>query len=179
MNKDPIVEFYRGRGPDSAGRTLDEILAWDDDLLEQVHDYIQWLFPTRRHSDYNPDAPRLLDDTVRDFLYDDVLRERLLAALERMLSFFGLRVIRAGAQPEIGKSARWRDRATNWLTVNNHNHLRITRILSSLCLLGLPEYARAFHHELERIQEEYPSEISEFTLDCWRSAVRPRSGPPG
>ena len=46
-----LVKFYRGSGTDHAGRTLDEILTWDDAALESVHDYIQWLFP-------NPDASR-------------------------------------------------------------------------------------------------------------------------
>ena len=33
---DPIVAFYSG-GPDTAGRTLEGILAWDDERLEAVH----------------------------------------------------------------------------------------------------------------------------------------------
>src|SRR5687767_14960180 len=63
---DAIVEFYSG-GRDSAGRTLDEILAWDDDRLEAIHDYIQWLFPTRQPSGVNPFAPLVTDATVRAF----------------------------------------------------------------------------------------------------------------
>ena len=55
---DPVVSFYAG-GRDSQGRTLAEILAWGDDELEAVHDYIQWMFPTSRPSGVNPDAQQL------------------------------------------------------------------------------------------------------------------------
>lgn len=39
-----LVRFYRG-GADDRGRTLEQILAWDRDRLEAVHDDIQWIFP--------------------------------------------------------------------------------------------------------------------------------------
>ena len=55
----PWLDFYRGNGPDSEGRTLAEILAWSDDELEAVHDYIQWLFPLPEPSMFNADAPVL------------------------------------------------------------------------------------------------------------------------
>ena len=55
----PLVRFYRGDAPDARGRTLDDILAWDDEQLEAVHDYIQWLFPLDEPSRFNPDAPLL------------------------------------------------------------------------------------------------------------------------
>ena len=61
---DPIIAFYSG-AEDSARRTLAEILQWDDDRLEMVHDYIQWVFPTRQPSGVNPLAPTVTDDTVR------------------------------------------------------------------------------------------------------------------
>lgn len=44
MNK-PIVDFYSGKATDTSGRTLREIHAWNYHDLENVHDYIQWLFP--------------------------------------------------------------------------------------------------------------------------------------
>ena len=44
----PIVQFYRGNGRDHRGRSLAEIVAWSDAMLESVHDYIQWMFPLLR-----------------------------------------------------------------------------------------------------------------------------------
>ena len=37
--------FLTGIGRDHRGRSLAEVLAFDDSALEQHHDYIQWLFP--------------------------------------------------------------------------------------------------------------------------------------
>ena len=86
---DPIVAFYSS-GPDRSGRTLGEILAWDDERLEAVHDYIQWVFPTRQPSGVNPFAPLVTDGTVRAFAGDAALRDRLRQAFDRMLIFYGL-----------------------------------------------------------------------------------------
>src|SRR5438105_15924131 len=84
-----IVAFFSG-APDADGRRLAGILAWDDDRLEAVHDYIQWVFPTRRPSGVNPSAPLVTDATVRAFEQDAALRARLREALDRMLIFYGL-----------------------------------------------------------------------------------------
>jgi hypothetical protein len=54
MKDDPLLRFYTG-GRDSEGRTLDEILSWDDQELEFCHDYIQWLFPNDVPSGVNSD----------------------------------------------------------------------------------------------------------------------------
>jgi hypothetical protein len=136
---DPIVLFYQG-GRDSAGRTLAEILSWNDDRLEAIHDYIQWLFPTRQPSGVNPDAPVVTDATVAAFADDLVLRDRLRAAFDRMLVFYGLR--RKGARIEIDPSG-FPLRSRVWLRPNNHNHLRLTRIMQSLAALGLRDDASA------------------------------------
>ena len=58
MPETPILRFYGSGGTDHAGRTLEEILAWDDRHLEEVHDYIQWLFPLEEPSRANPCTPR-------------------------------------------------------------------------------------------------------------------------
>jgi hypothetical protein len=136
---DPSVQFYSG-GRDAAGRTLDEILAWDDERLEAVHDYIQWLFPTRQPSGVNPFAPLVTADTVRAFAADEALGQGLRRALDRMLAFYGLR--RQGDQIEID-AARFPARARTWLHPGNHNHLRLTRMMESLAALGLREDALA------------------------------------
>ena len=57
VSRNFLIEFYLGQRPDSAGRMIDEILVWDDELLEDTHDYIQWLFPFFEPSPYNPTPP--------------------------------------------------------------------------------------------------------------------------
>ena len=163
---DAIVEFYSG-GRDSAGRTLDEILAWDDDRLEAIHDYIQWLFPTRQPSGVNPFAPLVTDATVRAFASDDTLRDRLRGALDRMLVFYGLR--REGARIEID-ATRFAARARTWLHPGNHNHLRLTRIMDSASTLGLRDDALALKRCLLEDVCTGPGtgRVSARTLEFWR-----------
>jgi len=169
LYSDPIVAFYSGGG-DDAGRTVREILAWDDDHLEGVHDYIQWLFPTRRPSGVNPFAPLVTDDTVRAFTDDPRLRDRLREAFDRMLAFYGLR--RDGERIEID-DARFPIRSRVWLHPGNHNHLRLTRIMDSLATLGLRDDARALQRCLLDEIAAGPGDgrISAGTLNFWRSTV--------
>jgi hypothetical protein len=165
---DPIVEFYSG-GRDPAGRTLEEILAWDDERLEAVHDYIQWLFPTRQPSGVNPFAPLVTGDTVRAFTADESLRHGLHRALDRMLAFYGLR--RRADRIEID-AARFAGRARTWLTPNNHNHLRLTRIIDSLSALGLREDALALKQSLLEDVCAGPGvgRVTARTIEFWAAA---------
>ena len=165
---DPIAAFYSGAA-DSEGRTLAEILEWDDDRLEMVHDYIQWLFPTRQPSGVNPIAPTVTAETIRRFAGDLELRERLRRAFDRMLVFYGLK--RRGARIEID-DARFPARAGVWLHSGNHNHLRLTRIMDSLATLGLPDEALALQRCLLEDVAGGPGagRMSPRTLDFWRSA---------
>ena len=174
MQTDPIVVFYTG-GVDGNGRTLREILAWSDTTLEDVHDYIQWVFPTRQPSAVNPSAPLVTADTIRAFAADAELRGALLDAFKRMLRFYGLR----RAAREDGSvwidvdEARFSDRAERWLRPNNHNHLRLTRIMQSLATLGLAQDAKALQRCLVQEIGEGPTadRVSAATVRFWRSAV--------
>lgn len=166
---DAIVAFYSG-GRDAAGRTLEQILAWDDERMEAVHDYIQWLFPTVQPSGVNPLAPLITRDTVRAFAADETLRARLAQSLDRMLGFYGLR--RRANRIEID-AARFPARARTWLHPGNHNHLRLTRIMASLSVLGLREDAGALQRCL--LQDVGPGagagRVSPRTVEFWRRAV--------
>ncbi|MDX2255402.1 MAG: opioid growth factor receptor-related protein [Pseudanabaenaceae cyanobacterium bins.39] len=53
----------------------------------------------------------------------------------------------------------------------NHNHLRITRILRSLSLLGLKAYAKAFLACLKELDQENPKAIAPQTMEFWENAV--------
>jgi len=66
---------------------------------------------------------------------------------------------------------RFEARASNWLRPGNHNLLRLTRILRSLTLLGLPVHALALLNTLEKIATERLDVITDTTLEFWRAAV--------
>lgn len=173
MATDPIVSFYSG-GADDRGRTLQSILEWPDERLESVHDYIQWVFPTTMPSGVNPWAPLVTDATIAAFASPS-LRDRLRAALDRMLTFYGLaRATDAHGTLTIAiDSKRFGDRANTWMTPGNHNHLRLTRIMQSLWALGLLDEARALQRCL--LDEVYAGpgakRITRETAGYWRSAL--------
>jgi hypothetical protein len=166
---DLIVAFFSGE-PDPERRTLAGILDWDDNRLEAVHDYIQWLFPTRQPSGVNPLAPLVTDATVAAFERDAALRARLRQALDRMLLFYGLRWNEGRIEID---DSRFPARARVWLRLGNHNHLRLTRIMESLATLGSSAEAHALQRCL--LEDIYAGpgadSISPRTADYWRRAI--------
>ena len=165
----PLVAFYRDGTPDDCGRTLAEILTWSDDRLEEVHDYIQWLFPLPERSAANPTAPTLDAATIAVFHATPEMRKRLRQAFQRMLTFYGLR----WTDSAVVRTPDFVDRARDWITPLNHNHLRLTRMLRSLRLLGLEAESVALYRALDVICREFPSRISPRTCDFWREAGGP------
>jgi hypothetical protein len=91
-----------------------------------------------------------------------------------MLSFYGLEI--HGTIPlSVTRAPNFAERAENWLRPSNHNHLRITRILKSLKLLGLGEQARASFDclaDIYRVElaKDAPG-ISEQTFTFWQAAA--------
>ena len=160
-----ILDFYRG-GQDDQGRTLDEILAWPDEQLEGVHDFIQWLFPLPERSSANPSAPILERETIAAFHASEELQDRLRQSFLRMMRFYGLEFHPEKIQPAKNFSAR----SSNWLTPGNHNHLRLTRILHSLRLLGLESEAQALFRALSQLYESHPGRITFRTYEFWKNA---------
>ena len=76
-----LVKFHAGVGTDDQGRTRNQILAFGDRQLEEVHDYIQWLFPLPEPSRFNPDAPLLTPEDVMRFRREPKLRASVAAGL--------------------------------------------------------------------------------------------------
>ena len=171
---DALLRFYRLDGPDARGRTLPEIWAWDAARLEGVHDYIQWLFPLPEPSAFNPDAPILTTETIEAFRADAELRQRLLRSLALMLDFYGLALEPDGdGAPRIERARDFVAKSAGWLRPGDHNHLRLTRILTSVRLLGLDDHSRALYRCLAAIARDYPLAGSSATLDYWRRSTAP------
>jgi hypothetical protein len=166
LNK-TIVDFYSGKATDSSGRTLREIHAWGYHELEEVHDYIQWLFPLPEPSQFNTLAPILDAGQIAIFQTDTELRVQLLASYDKMLGFYGFE----RNNMTITRSNTWEERSRDWLKPGNHNHLRLTRILKSLSILGLKDYAQALLEALNRVFAEHSNAISSTTLGYWKRAL--------
>jgi hypothetical protein len=164
-----ILDFYRGTGGNGSGWRMDEVLSWSDAELEVVHDYIQWLFPLPEKSMANPFAPEIDKPTIAAFHKDAALQEALRSSLRRMLAFYGFAFEGDAIVPAPDYSAR----ASNWLTPGNHNHLRLTRMLRSLRVLGLEAEARALWQALQVVyaSDAGKQSISERTYKFWTRAA--------
>lgn len=153
--------------------TIYQLMHFTDDQLESKHDYIQYAFPIKTPSGFNPIAPILSKKEIKWINGANGLKARinLKNMFIRMLQFYGFTLIDT---PEIIKceySSTFSESAKNWLTPNNHNFLRITRILISLRLLGLSEYAIAFYRILDELYSMIPDIISKKTYKYWANAV--------
>jgi len=169
----PLVQFYACEARDVQGRALSDMWTWDDTRLEDVHDYIQWLFPVPEPSQFNDDAPLLTQDDIAAFAARAELRDNLRRSFVRMLGFYGLAL---DDGPMVTRAENFSMQAVNWLKPYDHNFLRITRILRSLTLLGLEPEARAFLAALEEIHwAGGGGAIGERSLGFWREAVAPAS----
>jgi hypothetical protein len=166
-----ILPFYRGLESNNNGVTLQQILDWNDEQLEAVHNYIQWLFPLKTPSRFNHTDPVLDQATIEAFCNsrDLHLKNQLLHSFRRMLSFYGLQMNEATCV--ITRAPNFNARAAVWLTPDNHNYSRITRMICSLSILGQPEYAQAFKTiMLDIASHEGSTIISTRTLRFWQSA---------
>ena len=152
MSTGPIHAFLSGTGRDGARRSLADILAFDDARIEGVHDYIQWYFPLAEASRAVPGAPVLGRDEAEAIRADETAREGLRSALARMRLFY--------------------TRTDGWLRPYDHNHLRITRILTAIRSLLGPVEAEAFHAFVTTRNAEAGSPINEDSLRHWGSALR-------
>ena len=151
MHEESLVSFLQGTGPDRQGRMHTDILNFSDEELEEVHDYIQWLFPLREKSTAVPGSPVVESDDMAERLRSDTdVRANMLRALNRMKRFYADN--------------------DHWLAQGDHNHLRITRILKSLCLLGLRDEAINFHDFiLQRVESVQP--VTRESLAYWEQSV--------
>ena len=168
----PLLRFYLGQAPDHAGRGFDAILRWDNPRLEATHDYIQWLFPLPTRSAFDDHAPLLGTTDLQHFRTSPVLRRNVLRALDRMLRFYGIALRGSGEDVDCQEAPDFEARRRLWLTTENHNYARLTRILRSLVLLGFAEHAEALADFLYLLHRRYPAFITANTWNRWRETVR-------
>lgn len=149
-----IVDFLEGSGEGPHGFLFSQVLLYTDPRLESDHNYIQWLFPLKEESQCVPDSPTLTDADVGAILQSPQAQQNLTTGYFLMLRFY--------------------TDHDHWLTYKDHNHLRISRILNSLSLLGGEvgkENAREFFRVIMRRVQDTNTKINSESLKYWRDAV--------
>lgn len=169
--KSKIIDFYRGKyRPPSVNKTIDEMWRWDNAYLEGIHGYLTWWFPTRRQA-MSTDWDPITDEEIQVFKTDPDLRKRILKSFYRMLWFYGLEIDPASKPIRIRKSDNFNERMGTWITADNHNFRRISRILQSLMLLGFKDTANMFLEALIEIYFENKNIIGVKAYEYWTLSV--------
>lgn len=151
MESQKLINYLKGTGTDSKGRTIQDVWNFTDEQLEETHNYIQWLFPLKEMSENVMGSPFLDDEDIIKIIKEDLdIQDNFLKSLMCMHNFY-------------------KDNDF-WLQPNDHNHLRITRILKSTTLLSSKENAKEFYEFIiKRVKEFRP--VTEESLEYWKSAI--------
>ncbi len=110
-----IVLFLEGKIKDYEGRYLNDIWSFDDAKIENVHNFIQWIFPLDQMSKFVPSSPVLIDEEILEVKQSSVAKENLILSKQWFYGFL--------------------KRTSEWELEKNHNHARISRMIKSLKLL--------------------------------------------
>lgn len=153
---DPWVRFML-MGEVAQGHTLSGILAFNAIEFDTAHDFIQWLFPNRQASPVNWDAPLLTDLHVEAYAQLPALRQAVDEALSRFFGFLGLEESPGGFthRDNFEQGSRY------WLCPLDHNHRRISRVLTFLCEMGRVERAeKVLRYLVEAMRAQQLQEVT-------------------
>ncbi len=147
----PAYYFVQNKGTNLKGETYAEVLEYDNEKMETDHEYIQWIFPTNRPSEAVEGAPCLSNEEVLELRGNKVVTNNLMEGVARMQEFYS--------------------HNTLWLREYDHNHLRITRIITSLNILVGKEEAQDFYVFIMNIIKKKNATINEESLKYWKKAI--------
>ena len=150
MNFESFLINDSNQGMDFKGRTLQDIWNYSDKEIEDQHDFIQMIFP--------------LDQPSNAVFHGIYLDDREVIENLRKNPTVQLNMI---------KSANWflsfLERTNHWKAPNDHNHLRITRIIQSLRLLVSDKEADAFYISVMAMLADN-NQINATSLQYWKKA---------
>lgn len=163
-----LIAFYKGHIVNPEHLYIKDMWDMDFEQLEENHSYIQWLFPLKLRSRYNPYAPVLSPIQVKSLIQDIEIQAAMFKSLKVMLEFYGFKMMITGDGIDISFAEDFEERSKVWLRPCNHNFKRISRILNSLCLFDMTEFEVEFRKVLQQVYEKYSDVIGERTALYWR-----------
>ncbi len=147
MSQSKLCKFYLG--DTIYPYPIQSIPNWSDSSLEHIHDYIQWVFPLDIPSEYNPNAPILTVEDVCILRSHPEFHGRVRGIYGRMILFLSTQDC--------------------WYS-NNHNMLRITRMIKSLRLMGFEHLSEDLRDFLAEMAEVHS--IDKSVLIYWTDAMK-------
>jgi len=177
--KDLGLDFLQAK-KNLSGLYIDDVWRFTDFQLEHFHDYIQWIFPLDAPSEHCFKSPVINRFDIEKLNQNSLalIQKNMIKSLTVMLRFYGFDLMVSRECPVVIKY-NFDEKKSNWCVMYSHNHLRITRILKSLKLFKLDQYAAAFYSALiEAEAEEKKTNANELgylvnliTLQYWKEAV--------
>jgi hypothetical protein len=156
---DTAIKFLSGTIPDHLGRYVGEYLKFDHAEMEKCHGWVQWAFPIDTPSKYNPDAPVI---TV-PFIHTAETSFIINSLVKQFMKFIGLNDYYALDHD------RFKEAITD---PNNHNILRISRVLTHLMISSKSDEARWLLRSITLLMiKRYPERFSPVTVAYWYTLV--------
>ena len=145
-----ILDFLIGSKPDVYNRYLIDIWSMSDEEIENVHNFIQWVFPLNEESRAVLNSPVLNLQEINNIKESSLARENIEKSVDWFFNFL--------------------IRNSHWISKSNHNHLRITRIIKSLRLLHSDKKADDFKDSIMKLIGDKKNQINSITLDFWKNS---------
>jgi hypothetical protein len=149
LGKYDIKEFKNPKG-DYLGREtcrIDDILSWKpddtDNIMEKCHAYIQWVFPNFEPSNFHK-IPPLTEPEAQLIKADRTAMQNVLKVYNWFLAFLGA-TMKDKITGALYPADNFITRINNLKGTDNHNFLRITRILNWLHLMGYDHYMKPLY----------------------------------
>ena len=158
-----ITLFYTGARCTPQGLRLADVWAMNDQQYDSHHYFIQWVFPTDEASSVNSTAPLTSQVEINMFRSSAQLKLNLLKSLKQFLDFLGLRMDNRDVRVITPGKFYMR------VQQRNHNWARITRVLRSLCLLGLQRKAVILFKFLD--EQHSNGSINHVPYVHWKDAL--------
>jgi hypothetical protein len=167
MFESKIIKFYEKRATDNYGRSLEEMQHYNYEQLEDIHNYIQWMFPLRKKSSVNLSAPTLKDTDIEYIKNSKTIKNNIFVSTLVITDFWGI-----GKEFTENRYFIKSNRVKLWVTPSNHNFLRVTRVLRSLVLFDVKDEAVALLKCLEEIKNNGNQNIIGDSFKYWEDAAR-------
>jgi len=151
--------FLEAREADDKGRMFDNILCWSNIRLEATHNYIQRIFPTDESSRFDRSFVPATSDDISLIRKSEKAKNNIRKAYLKMLSLWKL----DGDNYKNIKIYRY------WNNENNHNHLRMTRLLKCFRLIQMNDELKDFSNRLSYLLDHSGLKVSKKTEEFWRA----------
>ena len=144
--------FLTNAEPDFKNRFLNDIWNFSDEDIEHTHNFIQLLFPLNEKSESVFHGYYLnTESTIINIKSNDLAKSNIVKSSKWFLGFL--------------------ERNTHWRRRQDHNYLRVTRIIKSLRLLVSDEEADSFYKLfMELLDDKHKKKINPLTLSYWENA---------